>query len=112
MPRFLYHVLTARADGTEDPYAPASLSHEGFIHASYAPSVRETTELYFSSEEEIVVLQIDPRQLGVAIDVAITPRGPMPHVRGPIARRAVVARFSRETLPEILPDFIPALPSG
>ena len=37
-----------------------------------------------------VILRIDPRLLGVRVEVAATPRGPMPHVHGAIPRDAIV----------------------
>ncbi len=94
--RWLFHILThadhdAWAARGEPAYAPASLAREGFVHASYRDAVRESAELYFDARAPLVVLRIDPRLLDVAIDVAATPRGPMPHVRGPIRREAIAA---------------------
>jgi uncharacterized protein (DUF952 family) len=94
------------ADDVGDPYAPSSLASEGFVHCSYAPSVHETVALYFAADARLRVLEIDPRLLTAAIDVAETPRGPMPHVLGPIPRSAVVAVFERAELPGTLPDEI------
>jgi hypothetical protein len=34
-------------------------------------------------------LQIDPRRLDVPVAVVQTPRGPMPHILGPVPGRAV-----------------------
>ena len=103
--RFLYHALPA-ADDRGDPYTPASLATEGFIHCSFAPWVRESIELYLPKDAPIVVFQIDPRRLGCPLEVVDTPRGPMPHLHGGLARSAIVAVYSRESLPLQLPDAI------
>jgi uncharacterized protein (DUF952 family) len=91
--RWLYHVLlrsAAPSTGTAG-YAPPSLASEGFIHASYRDAVLESARLYFTPDADVIVLQIDPRRLEVPIRVAATPRGPMPHIHGPIQRDAIVA---------------------
>src|SRR5437016_3119787 len=99
--RWLYHALTredwetAWASGT---LAPASLAREGFVHASYRDAVFESAELYLPRDQAIVVLQIDPRLVGAPIEVAETPRGPMPHVVGPIAIEAVTIIWEKDEL--------------
>jgi putative intracellular protease/amidase/uncharacterized protein (DUF952 family) len=84
--RWLFHV--ARAEdvswGKDGRYAPASLATEGFIHASYKDAVLESARLYFPADAKLLVLAIDPRRLDVRVEVAETPRGPMPHVHGSI----------------------------
>ncbi len=92
--RWLYHLLL-RSDlgrGGLDAYAPESLAAEGFIHASYQPAVAASAALYFAEGAPLVVMRIDPRVLaqhGIAIDVAATPRGPMPHILAALPRRAI-----------------------
>jgi cyclohexyl-isocyanide hydratase len=91
--RWIFH-LVRTADlgwGSDGRFAPASLAREGFIHASYKDKVAESARLYFAPEDltKLRVLAIDPRRLDVPIDVAGTPRGPMPHVRGSIPVDAV-----------------------
>jgi uncharacterized protein (DUF952 family) len=83
----LYHVKVAGP--VDDPYAPPSLASEGFVHCSYRDAVAESARLYFPRDAELEILQIDPRALDV--EVAITPRGPMPHVRQAIPKSAIVA---------------------
>ena len=90
--RWLYHVLRAEEVGWESDgrYRPASLEREGFVHASYRDLVLESARLYFrESADRLRVLAIDPRRLDVPVEVARTPRGPMPHVRGAIPCDAV-----------------------
>jgi nucleoside-diphosphate-sugar epimerase/uncharacterized protein (DUF952 family) len=88
--RWLYH-LVAATEPRGELYAPASLGTEGFVHCSYQPAVADTARTYFPPDIDLEVLQIDPRRLGAAIEVAQTPRGAMPHVFGPIRAGAVVA---------------------
>jgi cyclohexyl-isocyanide hydratase len=91
--RWLFHVVRAEelGWGSDGRYAPPSLGHEGFIHASYRDVVVESARLYFEPEElpTLRVLAIDPRRLDVPIEVAETPRGPMPHIHGAIPVDAV-----------------------
>ena len=102
--RWLYHIVL---EGTPigDPYAPASLAKEGFIHASYRDEVRVSARLYFPAGARLRVLRIDPRSLAVPVEEAVTPRGPMPHVRGPVAAAAIVESIGIE---EVMagPDWI------
>jgi uncharacterized protein (DUF952 family) len=90
--RWLYHALPkgewGRVASVVCDYAPASLVAEGFVHTSYRDAVAESARLYVAPPQ--VVLRIDPRELAARIEVAATPRGPMPHVHGPIARHAIV----------------------
>lgn len=90
--RWLFHVVErARWERGDDPYRPDSLGREGFVHCSYRDLVVESARLYFAADAALVVLEIDPRSIDATIDVAATPRGPMPHVHGPIPRSAVRA---------------------
>lgn len=87
--RWLYHLCEAAP--SELLHAPPSLALEGFVHCSYQPEVAESARLHFPAGATLQVLQLDPRRLGVAVEDADTPRGPMPHVHGPIRRDAIVA---------------------
>jgi uncharacterized protein (DUF952 family) len=84
--RWLYHV---RAVGQKIARSP-----EGFVHCSYRRAVLESARLYFPADAQLEILQIDPR--GRAIEVADTPRGPMPHVFDDIPESAVVRRWRIE----------------
>ncbi|MEA2747975.1 MAG: hypothetical protein QOI41_2118 [Myxococcales bacterium] len=92
-PRWLFHLVRAQdlGWGSDGRYTPSSLAHEGFIHASYKDRVEESAHLYFKAEDvpTLRVLAIDPRRLDVPVEVAETPRGPMPHVHGSIPVDAV-----------------------
>jgi uncharacterized protein (DUF952 family) len=98
--RWLYHVVLrddwerARA---ADSYDPRGVTGEAFIHASYRDAVLESARLYFPVSRARVILRIDPRKLTARVEEAATPRGPMPHVFGPIPRDAVAAVYEEET---------------
>lgn len=88
--RWLYHLLP-RSTAIGERYAPESLRTEGFVHTSHRDAVVESARLHFAPGADLVALQIDPRRLDARIDLADTPRGPMPHVHGEIPRDAIVA---------------------
>lgn len=90
--RWLYHIVPA-AEAVPDPYAPPSLSREGFVHASFRDEVQESARRYFPPGQALTVLQIDPRRLRAPLVLCDTPRGPMPHVHGPIDGAAIAARL-------------------
>ncbi len=95
--RWLYHVLVG--DGTTaDPYSPPSLVQEGFVHCSFRDAAAASARLYFPVGARLAVLQIDPRRVGCEVRVVDMPRGPMPHVHGPIPRAAIVRAWSLDQL--------------
>ena len=87
--RWLYHIKPDPGSPLPARYAPPSLASEGFLHASFEGDVGESARLYFPAGADLPVLRIDPRRLDVPVEIAATPRGPMPHVRGAIPRDAV-----------------------
>ncbi len=94
--RWLFHIrqgaavgAAPEAPGSADAYAPASLAREGFLHASFLPDVSESARLYFPRDATLEVLQIDPRRLDVPVVLTTTPRGPMPHIHGPVPGDAI-----------------------
>ncbi|MEZ4262280.1 MAG: GNAT family N-acetyltransferase [Polyangiaceae bacterium] len=92
MKRWLFHVVRTADLHFDDAgfYRPASLAGEGFVHVSYRDAVDASARLYFDGvpAEQLRVLVIDPRRLAAPLRVEDTPRGPMPHVVGPIPREA------------------------
>ncbi|HKE20581.1 MAG TPA: DUF952 domain-containing protein [Kofleriaceae bacterium] len=91
--RWLYHLIEADGDAARRRaplHAPDSLALEGFIHCSFQPDVAESARLHFPPGARLLALRIDPRRLGIAAVEAPTPRGPMPHLFGPLRREAVV----------------------
>ncbi len=91
--RWLFHLVRPEdlSWGSDGRYAPPSLATEGFIHASHHDAVRASADLYFEPEERarLRVLAIDPRRLDQRVELAPTPRGPMPHIHGSIPVDAV-----------------------
>jgi putative intracellular protease/amidase/uncharacterized protein (DUF952 family) len=89
--RWLFHVVreSELAFGRDGRFAPPSLAREGFIHASYRDAVRESARLYIEPNARARVLAIDPRRLDVPVRIVQTPRGPMPHVHGPLPVDAI-----------------------
>lgn len=98
--RWLFHIVErARWERGDDPYMPESLAHEGFVHCSYRDQVAESARRYFAPDASLVVLEIDPSLLRSKIEVVRTPRGPMPHVLGPIDRASVTAVIALDEVP-------------
>jgi len=102
--RWLYHVVRAEEVGwgKDGRYAPRSLETEGFVHASFKELVAESARLYFPPDARLRVLAIDPRRLDVPVELADTPRGPMPHIHGSIPCDAFRV-FELDAVPD-LPD--------
>jgi cyclohexyl-isocyanide hydratase len=82
--RWLFHIVERGAP----PTPPGA---EGFVHCSYRDAVAETARIHFPRDAKLQVLQVDPRRVGARIEDAPTPRGPMPHVFGPIPSDAIRA---------------------
>lgn len=95
--QWLYHA-TLEPIPEAGAYAPASLAREGFVHASFRDSIAESVALYFAGDSRVRILQIDPRRLRSAVEVVSTPRGPMPHILGPVGREAIVASWRESEL--------------
>ncbi|MEP7126729.1 MAG: DUF952 domain-containing protein [Byssovorax sp.] len=101
--RWLYHIRAASGSPLPDVYAPASLASEGFLHASFQGDVRESARLYFPAGERLRVLRIDPRRLDARVEIAATPRGPMPHLHGAVPRDAIAEELEIEAI-DAAPD--------
>ena len=109
--RWLYHVLRRRC-GARRRFlcATESSCKTGSCTASFRDEVVTSARLYFPAASALRVLQIDPRRLGAGCEVRVvaTPRGPMPHVHGPIPRAAIVGERTldqmREAPDELVPD--------
>jgi hypothetical protein len=108
----ILHLVTADEwAATTDPYEPASLATEGFVHATDdEPTLLDVANRFYRDVPgEVLVLVIDERSLDVDVrrEAAAHPDGSpttaneplFPHVYGPIPRRAVstVRRMRRAT---------------
>ena len=105
MTRWLYH-LANPTEAERRPYVPDAFAAEGFVHASFAPTVAESHRLYLASDPNVRVLCIDPRLLRAEVRVVDTPRGPMPHIHGPVNAEAIVRVLPASALADALPDQI------
>ena len=91
----LLHLVPASGFDPDDtePYAPASLAAEGFVHCSSVEQVAGTARLLFAGTEDLLLMVIDPRRLG---DAAVRWEDTygigreFPHVYGAIPRAAIV----------------------
>jgi uncharacterized protein (DUF952 family) len=95
--RWLYHVLPADV-ALGDPFSPPNLAQDGYVHCSFRDAVAASARLYFAADARLRVLQIDPRRVGCEVRVVETPRGPMPHVHGPIPRAAITRELALDQL--------------
>jgi uncharacterized protein (DUF952 family) len=75
----------------EQPYEPASLADEGFVHCTDgAEELAATANRYYADEhDELLALVIDLDEVAAPIKIE-DPRRVYPHVYGPIPRAAIV----------------------
>jgi uncharacterized protein (DUF952 family) len=63
---------------------------DGFIHCSHAEHLSETAQKYFRGYEELLLLTIDPKQLGDTLKYEPSRGGALfPHIYGPLPLAAV-----------------------
>jgi uncharacterized protein (DUF952 family) len=90
----LYHLVSQRyfqGQPPDDPYAPASLFEEGFIHLSATPEqVAWVANRFYGDVVDLVVLVIDEARLDAPVQWDETPDGRFPHLYGPLNRDAIV----------------------
>ncbi len=101
--RWLYHICPASGSPVPALYAPDSRAREGFLHASFQGDVRESARLHFPAGAALRVLRIDPRRLDSRVELAATPRGPMPHIHGAVPRDAIASELPIEAI-DAAPD--------
>lgn len=91
----IYHVLP-RADWEkalqEGVYKAASLSYQGFIHASKAHQVKGVLERYFAGQTNLVLLHIDEHKLTASFTYELSPsvNEEFPHIYGPMNLDAIL----------------------
>ncbi|MFF3289909.1 DUF952 domain-containing protein [Streptomyces sp. NPDC003023] len=89
----IFHVVPARewTAAAEAPYAPASLSTEGFVHCSGDElAALAVADARYRDAPDLLVVLIDEVRLGAEVRWE-GPGGEFPHVYGPIERSAVEA---------------------
>lgn len=78
-------------EGTES-YAAESLVTEGFVHCSYIGQLKGVIDRYYSAEESLVILEIDPDLLKSELKVEKSTGDELfPHIYGPINMDSVVS---------------------
>lgn len=91
----LYHLVSQfyfQGQPADEPYAPASLFEEGFIHLSATPEqVTWVANAFYAHVLDLVALVIDEALLAAPVQWDETPDGRFPHLYGPLNRAAVVA---------------------
>lgn len=88
----LYH-LVRPADwvgDSEEPYAPASLAAEGFVHLSTEAQVEQSAQRHFADASELLVLSFERERLEPALRFEEAHGQLFPHYYGAIDKRAVV----------------------
>jgi len=90
----IYH-LVSQADfeqqPADQPYSPASLASEGFIHLTAEPRrVVWIANAFYRSAPDLIALQIDESRLTAPLRSEQTPDGLFPHLYGPLNRNAIV----------------------
>jgi uncharacterized protein (DUF952 family) len=112
----IYHLTPAsyyRSQPSDQPYQPATLAEEGFIHCTAgSEKLVEIANTFFATlQDELMALEIDQAQLTVPL-VFEPPIPPLhtvastvqvanpdsnilfPHIYGPLNRQAIVNRFA------------------
>lgn len=77
-----------------------TLDDEGYIHCSFAHQVDTILARRYGDVDEVVVLRLDPTDLGgtIVVEDLLGTGEPFPHVYGPIPLTAVVGREVRRRL--------------
>ncbi len=90
----LYHLVSQfhfQGQPADEPYAPASLFEEGFIHLSATPDqVTWVANAFYADIVDLVALAIDEALLGAPVQWDETPDGRFPHLYGPLDREAIM----------------------
>lgn len=88
----LLHIITkAGWDAAQSAGSIAPAEGEEFVHCSDRGVVHVTAGKFFHGQRELLLLVIDPKQLGVPVRWEAVPDSPLwfPHVYGPIPAAAV-----------------------
>ena len=89
----VFHLVGARDwEQAGEPYAPASLETEGFIHCSTAAQVPRTAGALFAGRADLLLVEIDPGRLGVPVrwEDCYETGEEFPHLYGPLTPDAVI----------------------
>ena len=95
----IYHIVLPEvwAAFDSDLYKAGSLESEGFIHCSFAEQLESVIARYYSGNNRILILEIDPERLmSRVIKEPSTNNELYPHVYGPINRDAILSVTERQ----------------
>ena len=97
----IYHIVRpgvwSNFRGTH--YEAESLAGEGFIHCSFADQLDAVLKRYYSGDDEVIVLEIDPAKLDAKLVVEPSTGGEKyPHIYGAINRDAIVGEQRRKII--------------
>ena len=95
----IYHLaLTAQwqaAAGAAGGYTGSTLglsvAEQGFIHCSFADQVQSVADLFYLGRGDVLLLTIDPANVGAPIKVEPVGTDSFPHIYGPLDVAAVRA---------------------
>ena len=95
----IYHIVRpdewSSFHGTH--YEAESLADEGFIHCSFADQLDAVLKRYYSGDDEVIILEIDPLKLDSKLVVEPSTGGEeYPHIYGTINRDAIVGEQRRK----------------
>lgn len=98
MSEYLYHITTERKwqDAQQQgEFMPMEFLADGFIHAAYYHQLKTVLDFLFQDAREVLVLEIDPKQLRCEIKNENTTGGTelFPHIYGTLPLNAVLRTF-------------------
>ena len=88
----LFHIVPAREwEHAAEPFAPASLQTEGFIHCSVREQVPLVAAALFAGRADLLLVRIDPDRLAAAVrwEDCYETGEEFPHIYGPLPLDAV-----------------------
>ncbi len=89
----IFHIVPARDwEQAAEPYAPASLETDGFIHCSAGEQVPRVAAALFAGRSDLLLVEIDPGRLEAPVrwEDCYGTGEEFPHIYGPLTRDAVI----------------------
>jgi uncharacterized protein (DUF952 family) len=89
----IFHIVPARDwEQAAEPFAPASLETEGFIHCSAAEQVPRVAAALFADRSDLLLVEIDPCRLAAPVrwEDCYETGEEFPHIYGPLPQDAVI----------------------
>lgn len=89
----IFHIVPTRDwEQAAEPFAPASLETEGFIHCSAREQVPRVAMALFAGRSDLLLLEIDPGLLEAPVrwEDCYETGETFPHLYGPLPQGAVI----------------------